>query len=270
MAMTAIRNTKNLAAADPLTIVSSVVELAQLGLEPNTPIGHAWILPFYSKKRRCYEAQPIIGYRGMIQLAFRSGVLLNADVVREHDRFKWSKGSDERVEHIPYDGEDAGPLTHAYAVATFPRLGGKLTKVIGIGEIRRAIAASATGGQTIEGTPKLETDWYWRKTAIRRIAPFLPLSAEFARAVELSDAQEMGLPTNLPLHPIHAVEVRDDEPRQSVAERIVQHAQEQQADEPAPDHADPTTQEPVSSPAPHPQANRSRPRASAARWKAPR
>lgn len=186
IAITALRTTPKLGECHPMSVVACLMEFAQLGLMPNTPLGHGWMVPYKT------TAQVVIGYKGYVALAYRAGILLNADVVFEkdltHGRFEWRKGTDEAIIHVPYQGEDdRGNPVYAYAVAKFPKLGqgATLTKVIDRSEVMRAIASSATGGKTLDGGDKMTTPWYWLKTAVRRLVPMLPLTTEFARAVEL-------------------------------------------------------------------------------------
>ena len=62
---------------------------AQLGMEPNTPLGQAYLIPFYNNKTHCSECQFQLGYKGLIDLAYRSGEvsIIQAQVVYEHDSF---------------------------------------------------------------------------------------------------------------------------------------------------------------------------------------
>ncbi|MDK4605731.1 recombinase RecT, partial [Kingella kingae] len=61
----------------------------------------------------------IIGYRGMIDLARRSGqiISLSARAVYENDEFSYEYGLHEDLKHKPYEDGDSGALTHVYAVA---------------------------------------------------------------------------------------------------------------------------------------------------------
>lgn len=210
IAITAIRQTPGLGKCHPLSVVSAVVEMAQLGLMPNTPLGHAYMIPFKS------TATVVIGYKGFVALAYRAGVLLNADVVYEkditHGTFEWRKGTNENVVHVPYQGdEESGKIVYGYAVAKFPKLGdtATLTKVIDKAEIQRAIQSSATGAKTVDGQQKIVTPWYWRKTAIRRLAPLLPLTTEFARAVELDEQADEGRMQNMQWQPPSLTSAQD-------------------------------------------------------------
>ncbi|EKF2878464.1 recombinase RecT, partial [Escherichia coli] len=91
-----------------------IVQCSQLGLEPGSALGHAYLLPFGNKNEKSGKknVQLIIGYRGMIDLARRSGQIasLSARVVREGDEFNFEFGLDEKLIHRPGENEDA-PVT---------------------------------------------------------------------------------------------------------------------------------------------------------------
>ena len=52
IALRALRTTPKLAAASLSSLLGSVVTCAQLGLEPNTPLGHAYLLPFEREQKQ--------------------------------------------------------------------------------------------------------------------------------------------------------------------------------------------------------------------------
>ena len=110
--LTAIRTAPALADCTKESFVASIMSAAQLGLEPNTPLGHCYLIPYGT------TCQLLIGYQGMIELALRTGRVtsIKAMVVREGDHFEFEHGLSEKLVHRPGDNEDAA-ITHAYAVA---------------------------------------------------------------------------------------------------------------------------------------------------------
>ena len=71
MMLSAVSATPKLAECTPKSFLGAMMNAAQLGLEPNTPLGQAYILPYSNKG--VMEAQFQIGYKGLIDLAYRSG-----------------------------------------------------------------------------------------------------------------------------------------------------------------------------------------------------
>ncbi len=84
IATTEIRKIPKLAACDQASFLGAIMQCAQLGLEPGGALGHAYLIPFDKRQKVngrwetvSTEAQLIIGYRGMIDLARRSGQILH-------------------------------------------------------------------------------------------------------------------------------------------------------------------------------------------------
>jgi recombination protein RecT len=103
IAMTAIQVSKSLAACDSRSFMGSLLTAAQLGLEPNTPLGHCYLIPYWDKKKDCYVCNFQMGYQGMLELAYRSRLYkrISARVVYEGDTFSFSYGKDHHLNHIP-------------------------------------------------------------------------------------------------------------------------------------------------------------------------
>ncbi len=82
VALQAWSRTPGLRDCSPESLVGAVVKCAEMGLEPNTPLGHAYILPYRSKHGGTF-AQVIVGYKGYIHLALMSGAIddIRADIV---------------------------------------------------------------------------------------------------------------------------------------------------------------------------------------------
>lgn len=102
--LTAISRTPKLAECTPASIVGAVMNCATLGLEPNL-IGHAYLVPFFNNKTKVMECQFQIGYKGYIDLIRRTGDVskIYAETVYENDLFVYIKGEDKRLLHIPFD-----------------------------------------------------------------------------------------------------------------------------------------------------------------------
>ena len=73
-AMTCLRTIKKLDQCEPTSVLGALMTCAQLGLRPAV-LGHAWPLPFWDNRSKCYKAQLVIGYQGYIELGHRSGKL---------------------------------------------------------------------------------------------------------------------------------------------------------------------------------------------------
>lgn len=178
---------------DPISIARAVVEASQAGLMPTGSLGGAYLVPFWNSKTGKREAQLIIGYTGLVQLARRSGEVARCEarVVRAADEFDYAYGLDPYLHHMPARGvpEDANnPMTDAYAVATF-RDGSKQFDVMSAAEILAIKARSKSKDRDGNPTGPWVTDEaeMWKKTPLRRLSKMLPLTIEAQRVLDAED-----------------------------------------------------------------------------------
>lgn len=173
------------------SVLLAAMKSAAIGLEPNTELQHAWILP--RRNRGTTEAQLSIGYRGYLELARRSGDIKDvyAEVVRDGDDFHVSYGLHRDLQHTPAPADQRGDLTHAYAVAHF-MTGGFAFVVLDREEVeaRRNRSDSYKSEKARPYSPWTTSESaMWRKSAIRALVPYLPLSAEVQRDVAADGAR---------------------------------------------------------------------------------
>lgn len=202
IATTEMRKVPKLGQCDPMSFLGAVIQCAQLGLEPGNALGHAYILPFDKRekvggqwKTVRTEAQVIIGYRGMIDLARRSGQIVSIDAraVYEGDRFECLLGLDPRIDHQPdwqnVNRADPSKLRFVYAVAKL-KDGGVQFDVMSRAEVEgiRARSKSADNGPWVTDFAAMAV-----KTVVRRLFKFLPVSIEMQTAVGLDEMAEAGL-----------------------------------------------------------------------------
>ena len=187
--MTALRKNPNLMGCSHASLMGAIIQAAQLGLETDGALGHAYLVPYGS------ECQLQIGYRGMIDIARRSGQIksISAHVVYEKDEFRYSYGLDETLEHKPAL-MDRGAAVCVYAVAKLVG-GGYQFEVLSMEQIQEAEKASQA---RYKGRP-WEAHWeaMARKTAIRRLFKYLPVSIEIQRAVTLDSQASAGISQGL-------------------------------------------------------------------------
>lgn len=198
IALGALRTTPKLMDCSIESLFGAVVVCSQLGLEPNTPQGHIYLIPFKNTKKQTTEVQIVIGYKGLIDLARRSGQIesLSARVVRKNDLFKVSYGTDDRIIHEPRIDGDRGPITGFYAVAKL-KGGGTQFEFMSAHEVN-AVRDASQGFQTAKRYGNTNTPWHThyeemgRKTLIRRLAKYLPMSIEMATAASLDERAAFG------------------------------------------------------------------------------
>lgn len=196
IALTALRVTPKLTECTPASFLGCLMQAAQLGLEVNTPLGQAYLIPRWSSKRRTTECTLIVGYQGMLDIARRSGRVGNvyAYAVREGDRFEYELGTRRRITHVPSEAADRETrlITHVYAVATYGRDGSAPDfEVLTRAQVdaRHARSAARDSGPWVTDYEAMAT-----KTAIRALYRWLPKSVELARAEAIDTAADRGAP----------------------------------------------------------------------------
>lgn len=173
VAITEIRKSQKLQQCNPMSICGAVMQAAQLGLEFGSTLGQAWLVPYGS------EATLMIGYRGLIALARRSGDIkkIEARVVYKGDDFEYEYGLEPKLTHKPCGNTDE--LEYVYAVAQLAD-GSTQFEVMNKAQIEHIRTTFSRGSDTW----KKSYDEMSRKTVIRRLMKLLPLSTELAEALD--------------------------------------------------------------------------------------
>lgn len=208
----ALRKTPNLALCSPLSLLGAMITCASLGLEPNTPLGHCYLIPFAKRAKGPtgrwetvgYEVNLIIGYQGLIDLARRTGSLvsIHADVVYEGDEFSYEYGSNMHLRHVPIGAREGRKQTHAYAHAKLED--GEAFVAVPYAEVehtrnnaqayKEAIRQKAEGDKRWATAPWIAYEHEMAaKTMVRQLAKWLPKSIEFASAVQMDSLAERGM-----------------------------------------------------------------------------
>jgi recombination protein RecT len=168
--LTELRRVPKLRECDPAKVLGAFSAGLQLGLVPG-PLDLIHFLPHGG------EVVVVVGYRGYVELAYRSGLVkdVSAELVYEGDAFKVAGGTRPGIIHeIQPPGERA--LVAAYAVAHL-KSGGTVFRVLYEEDWERARKASQLGSK---GRGPWADDFkaMVRKTAIRRLESLLPKSPE--------------------------------------------------------------------------------------------
>lgn len=187
VAMTALSKNPKLGQCTQTSLLGSIIQASQLGLEPNTPLGHSYLVPFYNKDKKCHEVQLITGYRGLVDLANRTGRIddIVANPVYTNDSFEYEYGLNHFLKHKPSKNEN-GELECFYAYCHI-RGGGFHFVVMSLKQVE-AIRLRSKSGSDEHGNPSFiwKSDYIEMgcKTAVRKLSKMLPMSIEFAKAIE--------------------------------------------------------------------------------------
>jgi len=163
------------------SLFGAIIQSAQLGLEPGV-LGEAYFVPYGNK------VQFIPGYKGLMALARRSGEVksIRAYAIKENDNFSYGYGDSPYINHTPAEKE-RGATIGAYAVAIMENTLKEFEVMFkeDIEDIRKRSKSSGNGPW------KTDYDEMCKKTVVKKLIKYLPVSTEAKQAVafvELADA----------------------------------------------------------------------------------
>lgn len=189
IALTAYSDNAALQKCDADSFLGAMMQAAQLGVEPNTPLGQAYLIPYGNK------VQFQLGYRGMIDLAYRSGEIqmIQAHEVHENDEFEYELGLDPKLRHIPAL-KNRGEVILYYAVFKLTN-GGVGFEVMSKEDVETFAKKKS---KTYRNGPwQTDFDAMAKKTLVKRLLKFAPVKSDFARAVTADETIKSGISENM-------------------------------------------------------------------------
>lgn len=177
--LSALSSNPQLAATTPQSFLGAMMTAAQLGVEPNTPLGQAYLIPY--RNHGTLECQFQLGYKGLIDLAYRSGEVsvIQAQIVYANDEFTYSFGLDPQLKHVPAI-RDRGEATHVYAMFR-TKDGGYGFEVMSMDDIRAH--AQKFSKAFSNGPWKTNFEEMAKKTVLKKVLKYAPLKSDFVRGV---------------------------------------------------------------------------------------
>ena len=184
MVLSAISSNPKLAECTPKSFLAAMMNAAQLGLEPNTPMGQAYLIPY--KNKGVMEIQFQIGYKGLIDLAYRSDVtIIQAHEVCENDEFEYELGLDPVLKHKPAL-TDRGDVILYYA--TFKtKNGGYGFEVMSVDDIKKHASKYSQSFNSSYSPWTSNFDEMAKKTVIKKCLKYAPLKSEFAKQISTDE-----------------------------------------------------------------------------------
>lgn len=181
MALNALNNTPKLAECTQMSFLGALMNAAQLGLEPNTPLGQAYLIPY--KNKGVLECQFQIGYKGLLDLVYRNDMVqtVQAQVVYENDEFHYSLGLNGELNHVPTLKERGEPIAF-YALFKLDNGGYGF-------EVMSKQAMDTFAQKYSKGISSSYSPWNTnyedmaKKTVIKRVLKYAPLKTDFQRAL---------------------------------------------------------------------------------------
>lgn len=168
------------------SLLRSLIECAQLNLEPFTALQQCYIIPYDDRKKGITEAQFMLGYRGIVTISGRSGISLDAHVVYEKDEFECILGTAQTLKHVPNWREDRGQMIAVYAVAKYESglVKFDIMSKTDVDKIRKR-SKSPNNGPWITDYEEMA-----KKSVVRRLSKYLEMNPESKRAIEKDAATD--------------------------------------------------------------------------------
>ena len=177
MVLSAISVNPKLASCTPQSFLGAMMNAAQLGLEPNTPLGQAYLIPYGN------QVQFQIGYKGLIDLAYRSGEveLVQAHIVYENDDFECEFGLEPKLVHKPAD-KNRGEAVKVYAMFK-TKSGGYGFEVMSMDEVKKHAEKFSQTAKSSSSPWKTNFEEMAKKTVLKKCLKYAPMKSDFIKAV---------------------------------------------------------------------------------------
>ncbi len=177
MAATTIARDPKIAKCSPASLLGSVMQASILGFPPVDALGYCYFVPYGN------SVQFQIGYKGMIELARRSGKIkmVYAEVVREGDDFSVEMGLDPKLHHVP-NFDSKKKMTHVYAVCHF-KDGCYNVVVLSASDIERLRLRSPMQKAQPSGAWLTDYDAMAKAKALKQLAKYMPLNIDQQTAI---------------------------------------------------------------------------------------
>lgn len=181
MVLSALSSTPKLAECSPQSFLAAMMTAAQLGVEPNTALGQAYLLPYRNHGQM--ECQFQLGYKGLIDLAYRSGevIVIQAHTVYENDVFEYELGMDPKLRHVPAKA-DRGEAVAYYAMFK-TKDGGYGFEVMSVDDVQRHAQRYSKSYGSGSSPWRSNFDEMAKKTVLKRALKYAPLKSDFVRSV---------------------------------------------------------------------------------------
>lgn len=203
--LTAISSNPKLQECTPTSFLGAMMTAAQLGVEPNTPLGQGYLIPRKAKKGDQYinECTFQLGYKGMIDLAYRSGNIANigAYTVYAKDEFHVQFGLNPDITHIPCMTDRGDPVAfYAYYKTKDGGFGFDVMSVDDVRKHAKQFSESVKRGWSSPWDSNFEE--MAKKTVLKKVLKYAPLSTEVASKIGMDETVHDTISENMTEEPI--------------------------------------------------------------------
>lgn len=177
--LSALSANPKLQSCTPQSFLAAMMTAAQLGVEPNTPLGQAYLIPYNNKG--VLECQFQLGYKGLIDLAYRSGEVstIQAQVVYENDDFEYELGLTPKLKHVPAK-KDRGLPEFFYGVFR-TKDDGYGFEVMSLDDARKHAQKYSKAYNS--GPWQTNFEEMAKKTVLKKTLKYAPLKSDFVRGL---------------------------------------------------------------------------------------
>ncbi len=195
MVMTALSTNPDLRRCTPESFLGAVMQAAQLGLEPNTPLGQAYLIPFRNKGR--LEVQFQLGYKAYLDLAYRSGEvsIIDAQAVRQNDEFDFEYGLEPKLKFKPAL-KDRGEVICYYAMFK-TKSGGFNFLVMSKEDVINHAKQFSQSYNSSYSPWKSNFDQMAKKTVLKAVLKYAPLKSEFVKNIATDETIKTNIAENM-------------------------------------------------------------------------
>lgn len=185
IALSALNNTPALQQCTPMSFLAALMNAASLGLEPNTPLGQAYLIPYKNKGQ--LEVQFQVGYKGLIDLAYRNGQMqtIQAQAVYENDIFEYEYGLEPKLIHRPAYS-DRGEVVYFYGIFRTVN-GGFGFSVMSKADMDVYAKTYSKAFDSSYSPWKTNYEEMAKKTVIKQALKYAPIRTDFQRALTLDE-----------------------------------------------------------------------------------
>lgn len=169
-------------------------------------MNQAYLIPYGN------QCQFQLGYKGLIDLAYRSGEIstIGAEAVHENDTFEYELGLESKLVHKPLIKGDRGPVIAYYAYWR-GKDGGYGFSVMSKDDIdahARKYSKSVGNGPWVTSYDEMA-----KKTVLKRVLKYAPMKTDFAKAVSTDETVHDTLGADMTTEPVVQAEgfVSDEE-----------------------------------------------------------
>ena len=208
--LSAISSNPKLAECTPQSFLGAMMTSAQLGCEVNTPLGQAYLIPRWNSAKGVNECQFQLGYKGLIDLAYRSGevTMIGAHVVYANDEFEYELGLEPVLRHKPAISNRGDPI---YVYAMFrTKDGGYGFECMSMEDIRKHAQQFSDAYKKGYFSPwKSNFEEMAKKTVLKKVLKYAPLKTDFARQMSADEVVKNTISDDMFAEPAEYIDITD-------------------------------------------------------------